>query len=163
MRLVEQGKVDLDADVNQYLKGFQLPNTYQRPITLRQLLERRSGLDDRFIYAPGQIELYSNYGYGAVGAIIEELTGARFEDYLRASVLQPLGMNSSSFQQPLPGSLAAETAPGKWWYQRAVPADGLAVTQKPAYEASAGLSQSRRGRRSRIQNSQRRNARDRHH
>ena len=37
MRLVEQGKVDLDADVNQYLNGFQLPNTYQRPITLRSI------------------------------------------------------------------------------------------------------------------------------
>jgi CubicO group peptidase (beta-lactamase class C family) len=106
MRLVEQGKVDLDADVNRYLNGFQLPNTYQRPITLRQLLEHRSGLDDRFIgdgfrhgeqpamrelmkkvlpdrvYAPGQIELYSNYGYGVVGAIIEDVTGARFEDYM---------------------------------------------------------------------------------
>lgn len=156
MRLVEQGKVDLDADVNQYLKRFQLPNTYERPITLRQLLEHRSGLDDRFIgdgfrngeqptmrelmkrflpdrvYAPGQIELYSNYGYGVVGAIIEEVTGARFEDYMRACVLQPLGMNSSSFQQPLPTSLAAETAPGKWWYQRAAPAGGLAVTATDA-------------------------------
>jgi len=49
MRLVEQGKVDLDTDVNQYLKSFQIPNTYQRPVTLRQLLEHRSGLDDRFI------------------------------------------------------------------------------------------------------------------
>lgn len=49
MQLVEQEKVELDADVNQYLKSFQIPNTYQRPITLRQLLEHRSGLDDRFI------------------------------------------------------------------------------------------------------------------
>lgn len=156
MRLVEQGKVDLDTDVNQYLKSFQIPNAYQRPITLRQLLEHRSGLDDRFIgdgfksgeqppmrqlmarflparvYAPGEIEFYSNYGYGLVGAIIEEVSGTRFEDYMQANVLQPLGMNHSSFQQPLPPDRAALTAPGKWWYQHAAPAGGLAVTAADA-------------------------------
>ena len=49
MRLVEQGKLDLDGDVNRYLKSFQIPNTFDRPITLRELLLHRSGLDDRFI------------------------------------------------------------------------------------------------------------------
>ena len=156
MRLVEQGKVDLDTDVNQYLKSFQIPNTYQRPVTLRQLLEHRSGLDDRFIgdgfrsgeqppmrrlmarflparvYAPGEIEFYSNYGYGLVGAIIEEVTGVRFEDYMQATVLQPLGMNNSSFQQPLPKDVEALTAPGQWWYQHAAPAGGLAITAADA-------------------------------
>lgn len=156
MQLVEQGKVDLDADVNRYLKSFQIPNAYQRPITLRQLLEHRSGLDDRFIgdgfrsgeqppmrelmrrflparvYPPGQIEFYSNYGYGLVGAVIEDVTGNRFEDYMRANVLQPLGMKNSTFQQPLPSELAAVTAPGKWWYQRAAPAGGLAITAADA-------------------------------
>ena len=156
MRLVEQGKVDLDRDVNQYLRSFQIPNTYDRPITLRELLVHKSGLDDRFIgdgfrsggqppmrelmarflpdrvYAPGQVELYSNYGYGLVGAIIEDVTGARFEDYMQANVLQPLGMNRSSFQQPLPKDLSALTAPGEWWYQHAAPAGGLAVTAEDA-------------------------------
>ncbi len=156
MRLVEQGKVDLDGDVNQYLKTFQTPNTFERPITLRALLEHRSGLDDRFIgdgfrsgeqppmrqlmarflpdrvYAPGEVEFYSNYGYGLVGAIIEDVTGARFEDYMQASVLQPLGMSHSSFQQPLPTDVSALTAPGEWWYQRAAPAGGLAITAEDA-------------------------------
>ena len=49
MRLVEEGRVNLDADVNRYLKTFKIPATFQQPITLRQLLEHRSGLDDRFI------------------------------------------------------------------------------------------------------------------
>ena len=156
MRLVEQGKVDLDKDVNQYLRSFQIPNTYERPITLRELLLHRSGLDDRFIgdgfrsgeqppmrqlmarflpdrvYPPGEVEFYSNYGYGLIGAIIEDVTGDRFEDYMQANVLQPLGMNRSSFQQPLPNNLSALTAPGEWWYQHAAPAGGLAFTAEDA-------------------------------
>ena len=165
MRLVEQNKLDLDRDVNQYLKTFQIPNTHERPITLRELLEHRSGLDDRFIgdgfrsgeqpamrelmahflpdrvYAPGQVEFYSNYGYGLVGAVIEDVTGTRFEDYMQASVLQPLGMNHSSFQQPLPPNVRALTAPGHWWYQHAAPAGGLAVTAEDAARFLIGISQ----------------------
>src|SRR6267378_3827752 len=49
MRLVEERTVDLDTDVNRYLKTFQIPPTFRPPITLRQLLEHRSGLDDRFV------------------------------------------------------------------------------------------------------------------
>jgi CubicO group peptidase (beta-lactamase class C family) len=105
MQLVEQGKVDLDTDVNRYLKSFQIPATFRQPITLRQLLEHRSGLDDRFVgdgfrtgeqpsmqsimrnvlphrvYAPNEVEFYSNYEYGLIGAVIEDVTGRRFEDY----------------------------------------------------------------------------------
>src|SRR6202008_2387861 len=43
MRLVEEGRVDLDADLNRYLKTFKIPATFQQSITLRQLLEHRSG------------------------------------------------------------------------------------------------------------------------
>jgi len=49
MRLVEQGKIDLDTDVNRYLTTLQVPSTFHEPITLRQLVELRSGLDDRFV------------------------------------------------------------------------------------------------------------------
>ncbi len=152
MRLVEEGRVDLDADVNRYLRTFKIPATFQQPITLRQLLEHRAGLDDRFIgdgfrngeqppmrllmqqvlparvYAPGDVEFYSNYGYGLIGAVLEDVTGERFEDYMSANVLRPLKMNRSTFAQPLPQDLASRVAPGKWWYQRAAPAGGLATT-----------------------------------
>jgi len=152
MRLVEEGRVDLDADVNRYLKTFKIPATFQQPITLRQLLEHRSGLDDRFIgdgfrngeqppmrllmqqvlparvYAPSDVEFYSNYGYGLIGAVLEDVTGERFEDYMSATVLRPLKMNRSTFAQPLPQDLVSLVAPGKWWYQHAAPAGGLATT-----------------------------------
>jgi CubicO group peptidase (beta-lactamase class C family) len=152
MRLVEEGTVDLDGDVNRYLKTFKIPATFQQPITLRQLLEHRSGLDDRFIgdgfrngeqppmrllmqqvlparvYAPSDVEFYSNYGYGLIGAVLEDVTGERFEDYMSANVLRPLKMNRSTFAQPLPQDLVSLVAPGKWWYQHAAPAGGVATT-----------------------------------
>lgn len=152
MQLVEQSKINLDADVNQYLNSFQIPATYNAPVTLRQLLEFRSGVDERFIgdgfvrgdqpsmvemmklqppirvYAPNEIEFYSNHSYALVGAIIEQVTGERFETYVQQSVLYPLGMNHSTFQQPLPPSLLPLKVPGKWWYQHAAPAGGLTTT-----------------------------------
>src|SRR5260370_984941 len=152
MRLVEEGRVDLDADVNRYLKTFKIPATFQQPITLRQLLEHRSGLDDRFIgdgfrngdqppmrllmqqvlparvYAPSDVEFYSNYGYGLIGAVLEDVTGERFEDHMTANVLRPLKMNRSTFAQPLPQDLVSLVAPGKWWYHHAAPAGVVATT-----------------------------------
>ena len=152
MRLVEQGKVELDTDLNRYLKTFQIPSTFPQPITLRQLLEHRSGLDDRFegdgfrngeqpsmqllmkkvlparVYAPNEVEFYSNYGYGLIGAVIEDVSGERFEDYVSANVLRPLRMNRSTFMQPLTQDLTSATVPGKWWYQHAAPAGGLTTT-----------------------------------
>jgi CubicO group peptidase (beta-lactamase class C family) len=152
MQLVEQGKVALDTDVNRYLKSFQIPAAFGQPITLRQLMEHRSGLDDRFVgdgfrtgdqpamqtvmrhflprrvYAPNEVEFYSNYGYGLIGAVIEDVSGQRFEDYVASNVLRPLQMNRSSFAQPLPQDLATAIAPGNWWYQHSSPAGGLSTT-----------------------------------
>jgi len=127
MRLVEQGQLDLDVDVNQYLKTLKVPATKGKPITLRHLLMHTSGLDDPFIgsgflaaageqgplattmkkwlperlYEPAEVRLYSNFGFGLAGAIIEDVTGKRYEDFMRSDVLEPLGMTHSTFQQPL--------------------------------------------------------------
>ena len=166
MRLVEQGRLDLDVDVNRYLKTFAIPATMSRPITLRQLLTHTSGLDDPFVasgftaaageqpplatvmrrwlparlYEPGIVRLYSNFGYGLVGAIIEDVTGARFESFMRAEVLEPLGMDNSTFQQPLPAALERRVVPSlerslfgsthsaEIVYHRASAAGGLTTT-----------------------------------
>jgi CubicO group peptidase (beta-lactamase class C family) len=147
MQLAEQGKLQLDEDVNKYLKRIQVPNTFSQPITIRELLLHRSGLDDRFVgdgfhsgpqpgisqimskalpkrvYPPDTVELYSNYGYGLLGAVIEDVTGLRFEDYVKANVLQRMGMPESTFTQPLPEP--SRMAPGRWFYQRSAPAAAL--------------------------------------
>ena len=166
MRLVERGQLDLDVDVNQYLKTLKVPATKSKPITLRHLLTHTSGLDDPFVgsgflaaageqarlatvmkiwlparlYEPGEVRFYSNFGYGLVGAIIEDVTGKRYEDFMRSEVLEPLGMNHSTFQQPLPKeseqrivpsierSALGATHPAEIIYHRATSAGGLTTT-----------------------------------
>jgi CubicO group peptidase (beta-lactamase class C family) len=49
MQLVEQGKLDLDADVNRYLKDVHVPSTYGQPVTLRNLLTHTAGFEDGFL------------------------------------------------------------------------------------------------------------------
>lgn len=137
MKLVEQGQLDLDVDVNQYLKTLQVPATKTKPITLRHLLTHSSGLDDPFVgsgflaaageqaplatvmrnwlptrlYEPGEVRLYSNFGYGLAGTVIEDVTGKRYEDFMRSEVLEPLGMSESTFQQPLPDTSEQRIVP----------------------------------------------------
>jgi CubicO group peptidase (beta-lactamase class C family) len=147
MQLAERGKLQLDDDANKYLKHIRVPDTFSQPITIRELLLHRSGLDDRFVgdgfhsglqpdiaqimsqdlpkrvYPPDTVELYSNYGYGLLGVVIEDVTGQRFEDYLKANVLQPMGMQESTFTQPLPEP--SRMTPGRWFYQRSAPAAAL--------------------------------------
>src|SRR3972149_5516851 len=46
MQLVERGKIDLDADVNQYLSAFQIPDTFPEPITMKHLMTHTPGFED---------------------------------------------------------------------------------------------------------------------
>jgi len=166
MRLVERGQLDLDVDVNRYLKTLKVPATKSKAITLRNLLTHSSGLDEPFVgsgflatdgeqahlaslmkrwlparlYEPGEVRLYSNFGYGLAGAVIEDVTGGRYEDFMRSEVLEPLGMNHSTFQQPLPReseqkivpsierTALGATHPADIIYHRATSAGGLTTT-----------------------------------
>ena len=137
MQLVEQGKLDLNANVNVYLNGFQIPDTYPRPITLANLLTHTSGLEDRGeglyvrvpedmqplsdyasrylptrIRPPGEMMGYSNYGAGLAGYIIESVSGLPYEKYIEENILIPLGMTHSTMLQPPPTDLAMSLAQG---------------------------------------------------
>lgn len=137
MQLVEQGRLDLDRDVNHYLGGFQVPATWPEPVTLAHLLTHTAGFEDRSIgfyarrpedlvplktflashmparvYPPGQVSAYSNYGAALAGHIVAEVSGMPFEQYIEDHILIPLGMTRSSFRQPLPASLAADEVRG---------------------------------------------------
>lgn len=136
MQLVEQGKLDLDTDVNVYLKDFQVPATFERPITLRHLLTHTPGFDDSFlngserlsdpmlplgpylarflpprVMEPGKVLSYSNHGVALAGHIVEAVSGEPFRDYVREHVLLPLGMQQSGFSlpDPPPAALAVGT------------------------------------------------------
>src|SRR5881275_3186033 len=132
MQLVEQGKLDLDRDVNDYL-DFPIPKTYPEPVTLRQLLTHTGGFEETLknlfvahesdmkplrtylvnqmparIFPPGQVPSYSNYGFTLAGYIVERVSGEKFERYITNHILQPLRMTNSTFDQPLPPQLAAQ-------------------------------------------------------
>ncbi|MCP5111238.1 MAG: beta-lactamase family protein, partial [bacterium] len=137
MQLVEQGRLDLHADVNQYLSAFQVPDTYPEPIALAHLLTHTAGFEDRAfgfyartagdvvplgrflashmparIFPPGEVSAYSNYGASLAGYLVERVSGVPFEEYVETQILAPLGMADSSFRQPLPPALAAQLATG---------------------------------------------------
>ncbi|MCI0350285.1 MAG: beta-lactamase family protein [Acidobacteriales bacterium] len=129
MQLVEQGKLDLDRDVNEYL-DFKIPATYSQPITLRHIMTHTPGFEEvvkdlfvrdasqlrplrdyvanripRRIFPPGKIPAYSNYATALAGYIVERVSGQPYNDYVRDAILIPLGMNRSTFAQPLPPEL----------------------------------------------------------
>jgi len=161
MQLVEQGKLDLDRDVNDYL-DFPIPKTYPAPITLRQLLTHTGGFEETLknlfvvhasdikplrtyllnemparIFAPGKIPSYSNYGFTLAGYIVERVSGEKFERYIGNHILKPLGMNHSTFDQPLPldlapqmskGYLSASKEPRDFEFVQVAPAGALSTT-----------------------------------
>ncbi|MBV8308146.1 MAG: beta-lactamase family protein, partial [Gammaproteobacteria bacterium] len=129
MQLVEQGKIDLDADINQYL-DFKIPPRDGKPITMRNLMQHTAGFEEQAkgiitentkapsfetllkawvperVFAPGTTPAYSNYGASLAGYIVERLSGEPFDAYMEKHIFTPLDMPHSSFRQPLPPELA---------------------------------------------------------
>lgn len=114
LRLTERGALDLDAPLSTYLGPF--PEN-KRAATLHHLLTHTAGLavrgsdvgrSDRdafveamkkapFESAPGSERRYSNAGYSLAAAVVEVVTGRRWEDVVRAEVLVPAGMTATTF------------------------------------------------------------------
>lgn len=136
MQLVEQGKLDLDQDVNTYL-DFQIPEHDGKPVTMNDLMIHRGGFEEGLkevlvtdptkyistetylkhhprprIFPAGAVPAYSNYGTALAGYIVERISGEPFEDYIEQHILLPLNMQHSSFHQPLPESLQADMSRG---------------------------------------------------
>ena len=128
MQQVEQGKIDLDADVNQYL-DFKIPAREGKPVTMRNLMQHVAGFEEQAknimgedpkgpsfevllkqwtpkrVFAPGTTPAYSNYGASLAGYIVQRVSGEPFDDYLDKHIFGPLDMKHSSFRQPLPADL----------------------------------------------------------
>jgi CubicO group peptidase (beta-lactamase class C family) len=135
LQQVEQGRVDLDADVNTYL-DFLIPPFEGKPIRVRDLLSHTPGMSDvsgitaptldklvpygEWIKAhvperrwPAGTEIaYSNYGAALAGYIVERVSGEPFADYAERHIFVPLGMTSTTFREPLPPTLAPRMATG---------------------------------------------------
>ena len=129
MQLVEQGKLDLDADINKYL-DFKVPGRDGKAITMRHIMTHTTGMEEIVrglitsdtkdalaldaylkrwvptrIFAPGETPAYSNYATTLAGYIVQRVSGQPFDDYVDQHIFAPLDMKHSSFRQPLPASL----------------------------------------------------------
>ena len=126
MQLVEEGKLDLDKDVNTYL-DFKIPAYDGKPITLRNILTHTAGFEEsarytisakpmdlgklmtdalpKRVFAPGGTPAYSNYATALAGHIVARQSGMSFDDYIDSKILSPIGMTRSTFRQPLPANL----------------------------------------------------------
>src|ERR1700734_1379368 len=129
MQLVEQGKIDLDTDVNGYL-DFKIPPREGKPVTMRHLMQHVAGFEEQAkgiisedpkapgfeallkqwvpqrVFAPGSTPAYSNYGASLAGYMVQRVSGESFDSYVEKHIFQPLEMQHSSFRQPLPADLA---------------------------------------------------------
>ena len=129
MQLVEQGKLDLDKDVSQYL-DFPIPPAFGKPITLRDILTHTSGYEetardlfvadakhlfplDQYlknhmperIFPPFVVPAYSNYATTLAGYIVQRASGEPFAQYVAEHIYAPLDMKRTTFVQPLPADL----------------------------------------------------------
>lgn len=129
MQLYEQGKLDLDRDINDYL-DFKIPEAFGKPITLKNVMTHTPGFEEQVkdlftvgnskpdlgqylkthipgrVYPPGTVPAYSNYATAVAGYIVERVSGRPFDEYVTENILKPLKMTHSTFTQPLPSELA---------------------------------------------------------
>jgi CubicO group peptidase (beta-lactamase class C family) len=116
MQLVEQGKLNLDSDVNTYL-DFKIPEKFGKPITLRNLMTHAAGFEEAItdlfltkpeqlyslhdylvrhmperIFPPGKVVAYSNYGATLAAYIVQRVSGEPFADYVANHVFKPIGI-----------------------------------------------------------------------
>jgi len=127
MQLVEQGKLDLDTDVNTYLEAFKIPEAFGQPITINHLMTHTPGFEDgalgylfeenaedvlspedfliKYLPArvrpPGSVPSYSNYGAALAAYIVAQVSGKDFETYAEDHIFTPLGMTQTTFREPL--------------------------------------------------------------
>jgi len=136
MQLVEQRKLDLDHDVNEYL-DFKIPPRSDGPITLRDIMTHTPGFEEQIkalivsdpkqlvplkvyaeqktperIFKAGSTPAYSNYATALAGYIVERISGQPFDDYIDAHLFKPLEMSHATFRQPLPAAFAADMSKG---------------------------------------------------
>lgn len=163
MQLVEEGKLEMDRDVNAYLGTTRIPDTYPQPVTMRHLMTHTAGFDDtivglfhrdpsrmpsleaalesmmpRRVLPPGEAAAYSNYGVALAAHLVARVAGMPWERYVEQRILEPLGMKGTTMRQPVEPALLPRLSKGYHWTEgryRSLPF--AAVTLAPAGSASA--------------------------
>jgi CubicO group peptidase (beta-lactamase class C family) len=139
MQGVEDGRLELDRDVNDYLtdSAVSVPDTYPEPVTLEHLGTHSAGFEDVFagmladdpgeirpmeeilaahrparVRPPGEFVAYSNYGTALAGHVLAEQADTSFVEYADERLFTPLGMEDTTYTQPLPDRLDSRRAIG---------------------------------------------------
>lgn len=161
MQQVQQGRIDLDRNVNDYL-DFKIQERFGQPITMRHLMNHRAGFEEGLkdllgydvakaqtteqylkqhprpmLFAPGEVPAYSNYGVALAGYIVQRVSGEPFEAYVDRHIFQPLGMRHSTMVQPVPAALAPFVAKGYRLASDPEPSPFELVITAPAGSGSA--------------------------
>jgi CubicO group peptidase (beta-lactamase class C family) len=109
LRLVDEGKINLDTPLNKYLgNNYDVVNDERiNLITARRVLSHTSGFPNwrdndgtknlLIHFTPGEKFSYSGEGMVYLSKVVEKITGMRFEAFMQKYALQPLGMNASSY------------------------------------------------------------------
>ena len=141
MRMVDQGKLDLDAPVRRYLSRFS--GGLKNQVTVRMLLDHTSGLKSYvplyrkarrsrsrmidllyaqpLVRAPGDSAEYSDLNAMLLGMVVEHVAGASLDKVARREVWDPLGMEQTRFR--IPARLKPRTVPSGIWRGQPVPGD----------------------------------------
>ena len=139
MQAVEEGRLDRDRDVTDYLtdSAVSVPNTYPEPVTLNHLGTHSAGFEDSFagmvtddpseirpmgetlaahqparIRPPGEFVAYSNYGTALAGHVVAEQYDSPFTEHVDERIFTPLAMGDTTYAQPLPARLESRRAIG---------------------------------------------------
>ena len=163
MQQVAAGRLDLNTDINTYLKDLQIPETFPEPITLTHLMTHTAGFEDkpiiglfargpqtvgdfhtnlqtmmpRRVWMPGRHAAYSNYGAALAAHLVEVASGQSWDDYVDSHILKPLLMIDTTTRQPVPKVLEDHVSNGYWLEEgRYVAAPFEFVTIPPAGSVS---------------------------
>ncbi len=134
MMLVDEGRLDLGADVNSYLKIVRIPESFGRPVTMNDLMAHRAGFEDTLgdffesrsgrsfeealvnqtpkrVAPPGERTSYSNWGTDLAAQIVADVSGVPYDDFVRTRILEPLGMSSTVMRDPVSAFGKAQNDP----------------------------------------------------
>lgn len=123
MMLADEGRLDLDADVNSYLKNVKVRAKYGDPVTLNDLMAHRAGFEESLgvffqggtgrtmsqalektrparVAPPGARTSYSNWGADLAAEIVADVSGLPFDAFVRQRILEPVGMVSTALHDP---------------------------------------------------------------
>lgn len=137
MQLVEEGSLDLHADINGYLNDFQVPSGWDEPVTLAHLMTHSPGFEDRVVglfsrqekhlrplaevlndqtparvRPPGDQPSYSNHGTAMAALAVETVAQKPWIQFVQERILDPLGMTHTTLAQPPSDPFAEQMSKG---------------------------------------------------